>query len=122
MFRKGENVLVAPYASLENRVPRSIFDLSHSVKTSFNVGVLVPFDVQEIIPGDTFKVNTAFVARASTFLFPTIDNAFLDYSYFFVPYRLLQDNFVKLMGENPDTPYSQPVNYQVRQITAPAGG
>lgn len=116
------SILKAPVATIENKVPRSTFDLSHSVKTTFNVGSLVPFDVQEIIPGDTFKVDTAFVARTSTMLFPVMDNAFLDVSYFFVPYRLLQTNFVKLMGENPDTPYTQPVDYQVRQITPPAGG
>lgn len=109
-------------ATIENKVPRSTFDLSHSIKTTFNVGSLVPFDVQEVIPGDTFNVNTALVARTSTMLFPVMDTAYLDISYFFVPYRLLQQNFVKLMGENPDTPYTQPVDYQVRQITSPAGG
>lgn len=89
---------------------------------TFNVGQLIPFDVQEVIPGDTFNVSTAIVARTSTMLFPVMDTAFLDISYFFVPYRLCQSNFVKLMGENPDTPYAQPVDYAIRQITAPTGG
>lgn len=116
------NILKAPLASIEHKVPRSTFDLSHSIKTTFNVGQLVPIDVQEVIPGDTFNVKTSYVARTSTMLFPVMDTAFLDVTHFFVPYRLLQKNFVKLMGENPDTPYTQPVDYQIPQITSPDGG
>lgn len=85
-------MLTAPLAQLEHSTPRSTFDLSHSHKTTFNVGLLVPIDVQEIYPGDTFKVSTSFVARTSTMLFPVMDTVYLDYSYFFVPARLLQKN------------------------------
>lgn len=83
--------------------PRSKFDLSHSIKTTMNVGDLVPFYVQEVYPGDTFKVDSTFVARATTpFLKPVIDNLFMDKYYFFVPARLVWDKWQVLMGENQE--------------------
>ena len=52
---------------------RSRFDLSHSVKGGMNVGDLVPFDVIEVLPGDTFKANPRIVLRVtSSFIIPTL--------------------------------------------------
>lgn len=83
--------------------PRSKFDLSHSIKTTMNVGDLVPFYVQEVYPGDTFKVDSTFVARATTpFIKPVMDNLFMDKYYFFVPARLVWDKWQVLMGENQE--------------------
>lgn len=83
--------------------PRSKFDLSHSIKTTMNVGDLVPFYVQEVYPGDTFKVDSTFVARSTTpFLKPVMDNLFMDKYYFFVPARLVWDKWQVLMGENSE--------------------
>ena len=83
--------------------PRSKFDLSHSIKTTMNVGDLVPFYVQEVYPGDTFKVDSTFVARATTpFIKPAMDNLFMDKYYFFVPARLVWDKWQVLMGENTE--------------------
>ena len=44
-------------------ISRSRFDRTSSVKTSFNVGDLVPFYIDEVLPGDTFDVSTAKVVR-----------------------------------------------------------
>lgn len=83
------------------RMSRSKFDLSFHHKTAFNVGDLVPFLVQEIYPGDTFKVDSTFVSRvSSSFLKPVVDNLFLDTYYFFVPNRLVMDEWSAVMGEN----------------------
>ena len=80
---------------------RSRFDLSHTVKTSGNVGTLYPFDVQEVYAGDTFKVKTACVSRLSSeFIRPVMDSLFLDVYYFFVPSRLLYDRYPEVFGEN----------------------
>lgn len=80
---------------------RSRFDLSHTVKTSGNVGTLYPFDVQEVYAGDTFKVKTACVSRLSSeFIKPVMDSLFLDVYYFFVPSRLLYDRYPEVFGEN----------------------
>lgn len=78
---------------------RTKFDLSFGTKTSFNIGELVPVYLQEIYPGDTFKVDTSYVARLSNpFLRPVMDNLYLDTYYFFVPSRLLFDNWEKVFG------------------------
>ena len=64
---------------------RSIFDRSSTHKTSFDCGSLIPFYVDEVLPGDTFKVTTSKVVRLQTLLTPVMDNLYLDTYYFFVP-------------------------------------
>ena len=44
-------------------IQRSTFDLSHTHKFTRNSGELIPFFWEEVIAGDTFKVDTRFVAR-----------------------------------------------------------
>lgn len=97
---------------------RSRFDLSHGVKTSANVGSLYPFDVQEVYPGDTFKVKTNCVSRlTSQFLRPIMDNLFLDVYYFFVPSRLLYDKFKNVFGENTESAWANEKLYDVPTMT-----
>lgn len=80
---------------------RSKFDMSHRVGTTVNVGDLVPIDWQEVYPGDTFKCDMSAVAQVtSTFLKVPMDNLMLDVYHFFVPYRIIDDNFVRIMGES----------------------
>lgn len=79
---------------------RSKFDMSHRVGTTINVGDLVPIDWQEVYPGDTFKCSMNALAQiTSTFLKVPMDNLMLDVYHFFVPYRIIDDNFVRIMGE-----------------------
>lgn len=92
--------------SLQNvpipRFPRARFNLSHSVTTSMDVGTLYPIDWQEVVPGDVFKCRAFDVSRVtSSFLKPVMDNLFLDVYHFFVPHRLVYDNFEKVFG-NPN--------------------
>ena len=96
-------------------VMRSRFDLSSTVKTSFNVGELIPFDVIEVLPGDTFDIETNILCRLQTLLTPIMDDLYLDVYYFFVPNRLVWDHWQEFCGENsasawiPSTTYSVPV-------------
>lgn len=101
-----------PYAD----VPRSKFDRSHAYKTTMDAGYLVPVMVDEVIPGDTFKVNATAFGRLATPLKPIMDNIYLDLHYFFVPYRLVWDNWQKFMGER-DNPDDDPSVYTVPQQT-----
>lgn len=82
---------------------RSKFSMNHGNKTSFNVGELVPLDVVEVIPGDTFSTKMTGVVRATTsFIRPIMDNLFLDVYHFFVPNRLVYDNSEQVFGKaNP---------------------
>lgn len=101
---------------------RSTFNRDSSVKTSFNVGEIVPFFVEEVLPGDTFDITTSKVIRMPSLLTPIMDNLYLDTYYFFVPNRLCWTHWRELMGENTQSAWIPSVEYQVPQITAPAGG
>lgn len=101
---------------------RSIFNRDSSVKTSFNVGDIVPFFVEEVLPGDTFDITTSKVVRMPSLLTPIMDNLYLDVYYFFVPNRLCWIHWRELMGENTQSAWIPSVEYQVPQITSPAGG
>lgn len=103
-------------------VSRSTFDRSHSIKTSFNVGDLIPFYVDEVLPGDTFKVKTNKVVRLQTLLTPVMDNIYLDTYYFFVPNRLCWEHWKQLMGENTESAWLPVTEYSVPQVEAPSGG
>jgi len=84
--------------------PRSKFDLSHGHKTTFDAGQLIPFYVEDVLPGDTFNLSTHGFARMATQLFPVMDNMYMDTHFFFVPLRLVWDNARKFFGEqvNPN--------------------
>lgn len=94
-------------------IPRSTFNRDCSLKLSFNNGELVPIFVDPVNPGDTFDFRALALARTSTPLFPVMDNAYIDMNFFFVPYRLVWDDFQKLMGENTDTKWVPPTAVQV---------
>lgn len=101
---------------------RSRFDRSCSYKTTFNVGDLVPFYVDEVLPGDTFSVDTSRVVRMQTLLTPMMDNIYLDTYFFFVPNRLTWQHWRELMGENSQSAWIPEVEYSIPQVTAPEGG
>jgi hypothetical protein len=101
-------------------IPRSSFDRSSGRKTTFNSGYLVPVFCDEVLPGDTFNLNATFFARLATPLHPIMDNMRLTSFFFFVPFRLLWDNWQRFMGEQ-DNP-GDSTDYLVPQMLAPVGG
>lgn len=101
---------------------RSKFPRHSSVKFSFNVGDVVPFYVDEVLPGDTFNVKTSKVVRMQSLLTPIMDNIYLDYYFFFVPNRIVWDHWRELNGENRESAWAQITEYEVPQVTAPTGG
>ena len=80
-------------------IPRSTFDRSHGVKTTFDAGYLVPILCDETLPGDTFSCSFDAFARLATPINPIMDNMFMETFFFHVPYRIIWDNFTKMMGE-----------------------
>lgn len=103
-------------------ISRSQFDRSCSVKTTFNVGDVIPFYVDEVLPGDTFNVKTSKVIRMQSLITPIMDNIYLDTYFFFVPNRLTWSHWQQFNGENTESAWLPSVEYQVPQITAPSGG
>ena len=111
--------------SLQNvpipRFPRARFNLSHSVTTSMDVGTLYPIDWQEVLPGDVFKCRAFDVSRVtSSFLKPVMDNLFLDVYHFFVPHRLVYDDFEKVFGNPNPSAYTDNDLAEIPMVTGPA--
>lgn len=101
-------------------IQRSAFDRKHCYKTTFDAGYLVPFYVDEALPGDTFNFRATLFSRLSTPIVPIMDNMFMDTFYFAVPLRLLWDNFQKFMGEQTNPGDS--TDYLIPTVSSPAGG
>jgi len=94
------------------QIPRSSFDRSSSLKTAFNAGDLIPIFLDECLPGDTFNLSASLFGRLATPIKPLLDNLYLETFWFFVPNRLLWDNWEKFNGaqDNPGdtTAYTLP--------------
>lgn len=80
-------------------IQRSNFNRSHGYKTTFNSGYLVPFYIDEVLPGDTFNLKATLFGRLATPVVPFMDNLYLETFFFFVPNRLVWDNWQKFNGE-----------------------
>ncbi|WNK13741.1 MAG: major capsid protein [Microvirus sp.] len=101
-------------------IPRSSFDRSHGFKTTFDAGWLVPVFVEEVLPGDTLNLKMTAFGRLSTPLKPVMDNLFVDSFFFFVPNRLLWNNWQKFNGEQ-DNP-GDSISFLIPQVVMPVGG
>lgn len=116
------------------KVQRSTFRDPHSYKTTFNSGFLYPVYCREILPGDSLKIDSAFILRMLTPVVPVMDNAYIDLRFFFVPSRLLtnlagQDDktFQRMLGENISSSWanddvSLPESCLIRSVRVPANG
>lgn len=104
-----------------NQIPqmkasRTRFNRDQTILTTFDAGKLIPFYVDEVLPGDTFSVDTAAIIRMTTPKYPVMDDSFIDFYYFFCPNRILWDNFKYFMGEVDGTPWKPSKTYAVPQI------
>lgn len=103
-------------------IRRAKFDRPFNLLTTMNEGDLVPIYVDEVLPADTFKINMNALVRMATPLYPVMDNANIDFYFFFVPARLLWNHFQNLMGQNDSTFWAETVEYTTPQTKAPANG
>lgn len=101
-------------------IPRAAFRMQKSHKTTGDAGYLIPLAVEEVLPGDTFSVGLTAFARMATPLYPIMDNLHLDTFAFFVPNRLLWDNWPKFQGEQRNPADS--ISYLVPQQVSPVAG
>lgn len=99
-------------------IPRSVFNRSCGRKTTFDAGYLVPVFVDEMLPGDTFNLKMSAFARLATPIVPFMDNMYLDTFFFFVPNRLVWQNWKKFNGEQTNPGDS--TSYVVPTTTSPA--
>ena len=110
-------------------MPRSKFTRSHNYKTTLNAGYLVPFYVDEALPGDTFNLKVSVLARMATPIDPLMDNIYMDIFFFAVPNRLVWEHWEQFNGQrdSPADYSSQSLTdytnaYLIPQMTAPTGG
>lgn len=100
----------------EMKASRTRFNRDQTVLTTFDSGKLIPFYVDEVLPGDTFNVNTSAIIRMTTPKYPVMDDAFIDFYYFYCPNRILWDHFKQFMGEAEETPWAPEKTYEVPKI------
>lgn len=100
----------------EMKASRTRFNRDQTVLTTFDSGKLIPFYVDEVLPGDTFNVDTSAIIRMTTPKYPVMDDAFIDFYYFYCPDRILWSHFKNFMGEIDDKPWMPTKNYKVPQI------
>ncbi|AXH76964.1 MAG: major capsid protein [Microviridae sp.] len=121
MMHRNRSVDVHRFAMTPRAdIPRSSFKIQKTHKTSFDAGILIPIWVDEVLPGDTFNLRATIFTRLGTPLFPIMDNMYMDTFFFFVPNRLVWDNWQKFMGEQTDPDDS--TDFTIPQVTCPAGG
>lgn len=109
-----------------NKVPhaeirRSRFKRDFSMLTTINEGDLVPIYVDEVLPGDTFKIDVNGLVRMATPLYPVMDNCNMDIFFFFVPCRLLWDHFMNMMGQNDKSFWAENTDYTTPKVKDTSG-
>lgn len=113
LFREGPQI----------KIGRSQFNRSHGLKTTFDASYIYPILLSEVLPGDTVTLKTSGVVRVfSPLNAPLMDNIELTTDFFYVPNRLLWDNWAYFMGEHDaagaqDTDYTIPVISQAGSFT-----
>lgn len=86
--------------------PRANFDLSHRVATTMKPGLLHPIDWVEVLPGDTWSVDSVNLTKLVTPLVrPIMDDVYLDTYSFFVPLRLCMDKLEDVFGDSSPSAY-----------------
>lgn len=100
----------------KTHVSRTRFKRDQNILTTFDAGELVPFYVDEVLPGDTFSIDTAAIIRMTTPKYPVMDDAYIDFYYFFCPNRILWDNFKRFMGEADQEAWMPTKTYKVPKI------
>lgn len=100
---------------------RSAFKCPWRISLAFDAGKLIPLgEPIEVIPGDTWKIDGTYLCRLNTPIVPFYDNLYLDVHWFFVPNRLVWDNWKKFMGEKNSPGDS--IAYTVPVVTGPGAG
>ena len=121
VMHRNKSVDVHQFAMIPKaEIPRSSFQIQTTHKTTFDAGYLIPIYLNEVLPGDSFSLQMTAFTRLATPLFPVMDNLHLESFFFFVPNRLLWDNWRKFMGEQANPADS--ISYTIPQQVTPVGG
>lgn len=101
----------------------NLFDMSHDVKLSLNMGELVPVFVMDCLPGDKVKLSCESIMRLAPMVAPLMHRINVFCHYFFVPNRILWNEWEQFItGNYPDDPIGQSTNIVAPYLTAGDGG
>lgn len=81
---------------------RSKFNLSNTKLLSCDMGELVPCGLTEVLPGDTIRCSTSALIRAAPLLSPVMHPVDVRIHHWFVPHRLVWDNWENFITGGPD--------------------
>ena len=120
MAGRNEETLVTNLPQID--IQRSTFSSkSHRHLMTANAADLNICYCEEYLPGDTVKINLATLIREQTPIHPTMDNSVCDIYFFSIPRRLTWDHWKNFMGENDQSYWEQPNEYEIPQVTSPTG-
>lgn len=88
--------------SQRTKVKKNKFDLSHDKKLSLQMGKLVPILLQEVLPGDSFNIKSEIMMRLAPMIAPVMHRVNVYVHYFFVPNRIIWDNWEDFITGGPD--------------------
>lgn len=103
-------------------IRRSKFKRPCSHKLTANVGQIIPIYRDELLPGDSCKINVSSLVRMTTPINPVMDNCWMDIYFFAVPRRLVWEHWKEFMGENTTDEWTQTTEYTIPKTEAPNGG
>lgn len=81
---------------------KSVFDLSHDIKMSLKFGGLYPVSVMEALPSDRFNISTDALVRVAPMIAPVMHRMDVSLHTFFVPNRILWENWEAFITDNMD--------------------
>lgn len=104
---------------LGNKPKRNVFDLGHERKFSMNMGELVPILCEEVVPGDTFQMNTEVMMRLAPMISPVMHRVNVYTHFFFVPNRLIWKDWKDFITGGEDGDQAPVVPY--KEVTGQIG-
>ena len=93
------------------KVPRNTFDRSRPNSMTLHFQKCYPTMLEEIIPGDLFRVGQEVFARLQPLVAPVMNNMKISNHFFFVPLRTLNKHFAEFMFNNRTGDYSEVLPY-----------
>lgn len=105
-----------------SKAPSNVFDMSHDVKLSFDMGELIPVFLAETLPGDRWQIRSENFLRFAPLVAPVMHNIVIDTHYFYVGNRLLWSEWDDFIGGISDPAPAHPTlsrgGYQMTQVGA----
>lgn len=98
------------------QVPRSMFNLSYDKKFTCDMGQLIPVMCDEVVPGDIFDISNRMLVRMQPMVAPIMHEINAYTHYFFVPYRLLWDEWEEFITGGVDGPQDPDVSPVLERI------